>query len=117
MRNMNYKKDKLAELNKLEEKLLKLNYPENKNYTGKYNGNEFRILLDSTGQRISSREYIDEIIKVVDSVYEGKPCAIYNLNNGDTVVEFEKYPILRYKALKNKEKKGEIKNLRELVLS
>jgi len=114
---MKYKKDKLAELNKLEEKLLKLNYPKNKNYTGKYNGNKFIILLDSTGQRIFSREYIDEIIKVVDSVYEGKPCAIYNLNNGYTVVEFEKYPRLRYKALKNKEKKGEIKNLRELVLS
>ena len=61
--------------------------------------------LDLEGLKIAL-DNIDEIIKVVDSVYEGKPCAIYNLNNGDTVVEFERFPKLRYKALKNKEKES-----------
>ena len=110
-------RQELIETGKLKGKLSKIRDIGNNGYLGNYDGENFLIKVCSTGEIIYTRSYIDELVNAMSQISSKKPCAVYNLKSGEFAVEFEKYPRLRYKALKNKEKIRKIRNLRELVLS
>ena len=110
-------REKLIETGKLKGKLSKIRDIGNNRCQGNYAGENFLIEVCSTGEIIYTRSYIDELVGAMSQISNKKPCAVYNLKGGNFVVEFEKYPRLRYKALKRREKEKKIRNLRELVLS
>ena len=110
-------REKLIGTGKLKGKLSKIRDIGNNWYLGNYDGENFLIEVCSTGEIIYTRSYIDELVDAMSQISNKKPCAVYNLKSGEFAVEFEKYPRLRYKALKNKEKEKKIRNLRGLVLS
>ena len=108
-------RQELIETGKLKGKLLKIRDIGKNKYLGNYDGKNFLIKVCSTGEIIYARSYLDELVNAMSRVSSKKPCAVYNLKSGEFAVEFEKYPRLRYRALKNKEKEGKIKNLKELI--
>ena len=114
-------REKLIETGKLKGKLSKIRDIGNNGYLGNYDGENFLIKVYLMGEIIYARNYLDELVDAMNQVSNEnsskKPCAVYNLMSGEFAVEFEKYPRLRYKALKRREKEKKIRNLRELVLS
>ena len=103
-------REKLIETGKLKGKLSKIRDIGNNGYLGNYDGENFLIKVYLMGEIIYARSYLDELVDAMNQVSNEnsskKPCAVYNLMSGEFAVEFEKYPRLRYKALKRREKEN-----------